>query len=178
MRADRDTPVVTTERLVLRGHRVDDFEDYAALRSDPEVVRYLGGKPSTPSESWSRILNSVGHWTLMGYGFWAIEERSSGRYVGEAGLADFKRDIEPGFEGAPEAGWVLAPWSHGRGYATEAARAVLAWGEKNIGMTRCVCMIEPEHGASLRVADKCGFRPFAETEFKGAPVILLERVSS
>jgi RimJ/RimL family protein N-acetyltransferase len=52
----------------------------------------------------------------------------------------------------------------------------LAWGEAAIGLERCVCMIAPEHAASLRVAEKCGFRQFAEAEFKGSPVLLLERL--
>jgi len=172
-----DIPVLTTERLILRGHRVEDFDELARLRADPRVARHIGGKTLTPAESWSRLLGAAGHWTLMGYGFWVVEERASGRLVGEVGLADFKRDIEPGFGGAPEAGWVLAPWSHGKGYATEAAEAALAWAEKNLGMARCVCMIDVDHPASRRVAEKCGFTLFAETEFKGDPVILLERVT-
>ncbi|MGD1877927.1 MAG: GNAT family N-acetyltransferase [Kiloniellaceae bacterium] len=176
MTTRHDVPVLTTERLVLRGHTADDFTDYAALRADPEVVRYITGKPSTPSESWSRLQSSAGHWALLGFGFWAVEERASGRFVGEGGLGDFKRDIEPGFDGAPEAGWVLAPWSHGKGYATEAVKAALAWGEQSLAMTRCVCMIDPVHAASLRVAEKCGFTPFAETTFKESPVVLLERL--
>ncbi len=177
MSAGRDVPVLTTERLVLRGHRKDDFEDCAALWGDPAVVRYISGKASTSSESWARLLNYAGHWALLGFGFWAVEERGSGRYVGEVGLADFKRDIEPGFEGTPEAGWVLAPWSHGKGYATEAVEAALTWGGKELGMTRCICMIDPAHKASQRVAEKCGFKVFAETTFKGSPVLLLERVT-
>ena len=168
-------PVVTTERLVLRGYTANDFEPLRALWGSPEVTRYITGQPSTASESWMRLLNSAGHWTLLGFGFWLVEERTSGRFVGQVGLADFKRDIEPGFDGAPEAGWVLAPWCHGRGYATEAVQAALAWGEANIAMTRCICMIAPQHAASLRVAEKCGFRRFADAEFKGSPVTLLER---
>jgi RimJ/RimL family protein N-acetyltransferase len=170
-------PVLTTERLILRGHRLGDFQDYAALRGDPEVARYIGGKTRTPAESWSRLLHSAGHWSLLGFGFWMVEERSSGRFVGEVGFADFKRDLGPDFDGAPEAGWVLAPWAHGKGYATEAAGAALAWGEREKGMTRFVCMIDRDHEGSLRVAEKCGFRIFAETEFQGDPVILLERVA-
>jgi RimJ/RimL family protein N-acetyltransferase len=174
--ARRDIPVLTTERLVLRGYARDDFDAIATLWADPDVVRHISGQVSAPSESWMRLLNSAGHWALLGFGYWLVEERASGRFVGQVGLADFKRDIQPDFGGAPEAGWVLAPWSHGRGYATEAVKAALAWGEAERAMTRCVCMISPDHPASLRVAEKCGFTPFAETEFKCAPVVLLERL--
>jgi len=176
--AASQVPVVTTARLVLRGYTAGDFESLRALWGSAEVTRYITGQPSTASESWMRLLNSAGHWALLGFGFWLVEERASGRFVGQVGLADLKRDIEPGFDGAPEAGWVLDPWCHGRGYATEAVKAALAWGEANIAMSRCVCMISPDHAASLRVAAKCGFTRFAETTFKDSPVVLLERSRS
>jgi len=168
-------PVLTTARLRLRGHRRDDFDALAALWGDPETVRHITGKPSTPTESWSRLMTYAGHWALMGFGFWAVEEIASGRYLGDIGLADFKRGLGPRFDGTPEAGWVLSPACHGKGYATEAVKAVLAWGEVNMALLRCVCMISPDHAASLRVAEKCGFTPFAHTTFKDSPVTLLER---
>lgn len=177
MTAHALVPLLKTDRLLLRAHRSDDFDALAALWGDPEVVRHISAKPSTPTESWSRLMTYAGHWALMGFGFWAVEEIASGRYLGDIGLADFKRGLGPRFDGTPEAGWVLGPGCHGKGYATEAAKAVLAWGEANLAMTRCVCMISPDHAASLRVAEKCGFTPFAEAEFKGSPVVLLERVT-
>jgi RimJ/RimL family protein N-acetyltransferase len=172
----RDVPVLTTERLRLRGHRRDDFDALAALWGEPEAVRHITGNPSTPAESWARLTNYAGHWALQGFGFWLVEEIRSGRYLGDVGIADFKRGLGPRFDGTPESGWVLAPWCHGKGYATEAVRAALAWGEAAIGLERCVCMIAPDHAASLRVAEKCGFRQFGEAEFKGSPVMLLERL--
>lgn len=170
-------PVLTTERLILRANTAEDFDDCAALWGDPQVVRHISGVPSTPMESWMRLQRYAGHWALMGYGFWAVEERESGRYVGEVGLAQFKRGVGTRFDTAPEAGWVLAPWSHGKGYATEAVTAALAWSEATIAMTRCVCMIAPDHKGSLRVAEKCGFTPFTETTFMDSPVVLLERLT-
>jgi RimJ/RimL family protein N-acetyltransferase len=176
MNVTRDVPVLTTERLRLRGHGRDDFPSTAALWAEPDAVRFITGKISTPAESWARLLNYAGHWALMGFGYWLVEERDSGRFVGEVGLADFKRGLGADFDGTPEAGWVLSPDCHGKGYATEAVTAALAWGEQSIAMTRCVCMIAPDHAASLRVAEKCGFTPFAEAAFKSSPVVLLERL--
>src|SRR5690606_7603589 len=100
-------PVLETERLRLRGHAMPDFESVAAMWGDPEVVRFISGKPSTREESWARMLRYPGHWSLLGYGFWLIEEKESGRFVGEGGFADFMRAIEPPFD-APEQGWALA----------------------------------------------------------------------
>jgi RimJ/RimL family protein N-acetyltransferase len=165
------TPILETERLVQRGHRAEDLDDCVALWSDPDVTRFIGGKPSTREEVWARLLRYVGHWSIAGYGFWQIRERATGRFVGEAGLADFKRDLP--FDGAPEAGWVLAPWSHGKGYATEAMTAVLAWADPT--HPRTVCIIDPDNAASLRVAARCGYRELARPIYKGAEIIAFER---
>jgi RimJ/RimL family protein N-acetyltransferase len=164
-----------TARLTLRPHRLEDFEDSAALWADPLVTRFIGGRPFTREESWARLLRYAGHWGLLDFGYWVIREAATGRFVGEAGFADFRRDIRPGFEGAPEIGWVLAPWAHGLGFATEAARAILAWGEVRFGPVRTVCIIDPDHAASLRVAAKCGYREAARATYHGRELLLLER---
>jgi RimJ/RimL family protein N-acetyltransferase len=169
-------PVLETERLILRGNRLEDFPELAALWGDPAVVRHISGKPSTAEESWSRLLRYVGHWALMGYGFWAIEEKASGRYVGETGLAEFRRDFTPALD-TPEVGWVLASWAHGKGYATEAVKAACAWGERKFGKTPLACIIAPEHKASINVATKCGFREQARTTYKGGETIVFRRDS-
>jgi RimJ/RimL family protein N-acetyltransferase len=159
---------------VLRGHRADDLDQAVALWSDPRVVRFIGGRPLTREHVWARLLRYLGHWSVMGYGFWAACERTTGRFVGEVGLADFKREIAVGFDGAPEAGWVLAPWSHGQGLATEAMAAVHGWAEA-AGHARTVCLIDHDNTASLRVAAKSGYRELARTPYKGADVFVLER---
>lgn len=168
-------PVLATDRLLLRGHRRDDFENCCALWGDPAVVRHISGRPASATETWGRLLKYAGLWSLLGYGYWAVEERETGRFVGDVGLADFHRDIEPGFGGAPEAGWVLATWAHGKGYATEAMTAVLAWADEHLTAPRVVCMIDPANPASLRVAEKCGFTRFADTRYLDSPVVLMER---
>lgn len=168
-------PRVQTERLVLRGHRLDDFEACCAMWGDAEVARYIGGKAFAREEVWMRLLRYVGHWALLGYGFWVLEEKASGRFVGEVGLGDFMRELDPPLGREPEAGWVLASWAHRRGFATEAVRAVLAWADANLGAPRTVCLISPENAPSLRVAEKCGYREFRRAIYKGKPTILLER---
>lgn len=170
-------PVLRTERLTLRGHTAADYKHTQALWGDLRVTRYISGRASTPAESWARLLNYAGHWALLGFGYWLVEENESGRFVGEVGLADFKRDIKPSFEGAPEAGWVLAPSAHGKGYATEAVRAVLAWGEDTLSMQRAVCILDPQNHASAKVAEKCGFTYFTETDFMGSQAVLMERLT-
>jgi RimJ/RimL family protein N-acetyltransferase len=166
-----------TERLVLRVPTLDDFEESAAMWSNETVVRHIGGRPFTREESWQRLLRHVGHWQLLGFGFWVAREKTSGTYVGEVGLGDFRRDMKPGLGDSPEVGWVLAPPAHGKGYATEAAQAALGWMDHQHKPARLVCMVEPENAASLHVASKCGFHEFARSTFKNSAVVLLERIS-
>lgn len=168
-------PVLTTERLILRGHRLDDFAASSALWSDPDVTRFIGGRIFTQEEIWARLIRYVGHWVLLGFGYWAVTDKETGRFLGEVGFADFKRDIEPSFDGMPEIGWVLAPHAHGKGYATEAVRAALAWGDKHFETSRTVCIIAPDNTPSIRVAEKCGYRKFQETTYKDQPTLMFVR---
>lgn len=172
-----DIPAIDTERLTLRGSRREDFEEAFQMWGDPRVTRYIGGRPSTREEVWSRLLRYVGHWAVMGYGFWVVREKSTGRFVGEVGLADFRRETEPSFDGAKEAGWALSPWAHGQGFATEAVSAALRWVDGRFGPERVVCIINPGNEASLKLARKCGFREFARGSYKGEPTLMFERVA-
>jgi RimJ/RimL family protein N-acetyltransferase len=168
-------PVLETERLRLRAHRAEDHVDCTAIWSNPEVTRHIGGRPFTAEEVWKRLLQYVGLWTLLGYGYWAVEEKSTGRYIGDIGFADFKRDMQPSLEGMLEFGWVLAPQAHGNGYASEAVTAVMAWAEKQQPALRSVCIIDPENLASIRVAEKVGFTRWQETTYHGSPTIVFSR---
>lgn len=169
-------PLLETERLRLRGHRVEDLEASLALWTDPAVTRFIGsGKAFTREEVWARLVRYVGHWSLMGYGYWAVEEKETGAFVGEVGFADFQRVIEPALDGMPEMGWVLAPQVHGKGYATEAVRGALDWGDAHFGATPTVCLIDPENRPSLRVAEKCGFVARERAAYKDKTVLLFRR---
>jgi RimJ/RimL family protein N-acetyltransferase len=168
-----DPPRLLTERLVLEGHTADDFEPLAAAWADPEVVRHISGKPSSRGDSWSRLLSYRGLWPVLGYGYWAVRERASGRYVGDVGFADFHRELEPPIRGWPEAGWVLASWAHGRGYATEALTAACRWLD---GSQPCaVCILASQNVASIRVAEKAGFTEEQPAIFRGEPCLLRTR---
>lgn len=143
--------------------------------ADPNVTRFIGGKPSPREDSWRRFTGFPGQWVLLGFGYWLIEERASGAYVGDGGFGDFKRDLTPYVFDAPEQGWALNPAMHGKGYATEAASAMIRWAEQHFGRTDFVCMISPENTPSFRVAEKLGYREFARTDYKGSPSVLLRR---
>jgi RimJ/RimL family protein N-acetyltransferase len=166
-------PILATDRLILRAHTAADFAGCCALWVDPEVTRFIGGRPSTPEEVWSRILRYVGHWQLLGYGYFVATDRQTGAVMGEFGLADFHRDITPALGDTPEAGWVLLPQHHGQGIAREALSAVLAWADQS--MPRTVCLIDPENTPSLKLAQKLGYTEYARSTYKDHASILLER---
>lgn len=167
--------VLATPRLTLRPHVPADFADSAALWGDPAVVEHIGGVPSSPAEVWTRLLGYAGSWTLLGFGYWCVRESATGRFVGEAGLADFKRDLDPPLGDAPEAGWALSPWAHGRGYGREAVGAVLGWADAVLAAPRTVCLIAPENAASIRLAQAQGFSPYALARYREREVRLFER---
>jgi len=176
----REVPVIETERLRLRGHRREDFADCAAMWADSVVTRYIGGKPLSEEDAWTRTLRCLGHWAWLGFGYWVVEEKATGSFAGEMGFSDWKREIEPSLKGVPELGWVLATRVHGKGYATEAVRAAMAWGDANIrsaqpALAKMVCNIHPEHTRSIHVAEKCGFKQLQRTTYKGEPTILFAR---
>jgi RimJ/RimL family protein N-acetyltransferase len=170
-----EIPTVESERLIMRGHLVEDLDECADMWGDPDVTRYISGRPFSREDVWIKLQRHVGHWQLKGFGFWVVSDKASGRFVGEVGFADFKRDIVPPTEGTPEVGWVLAPSAHGKGLATEAARAALGWLEARFGALRTVCLISPANTPSIRVAQKCGYTEFARTTYKDQPTILMQR---
>ena len=143
--------------------------------ADPAVTRYIGGKPLTEEESWTKFIRYPGHWALMGFGYWAVEEKETGKFVGEIGFADFKREIEPSLKGVPEIGWVLVSEAQGKGYATEAVRAAVAWGDQHFGKVRTACIIHPENVASIRVAGKCGYGEPQKALCKGHETLMFVR---
>ena len=165
-----------TERTLMRPHRLADFDDTAEMWSEPSVVRYISnGRPSARRDSWSRLLRYIGHWSALDYGYWVVTDKRTGTFLGEVGFADFMRGIDPALAGVPEIGWVLHPDAHGRGLATETVAQALRWGDAHLPSDRTFCIVDPDHAASLRVAEKNGYRAFLSTMFQDNPVLLLER---
>jgi len=162
-----------TDRLILRPHALADFPELLAMWTDPAVTRHiLRGARVTEGDVWFRLLRYVGHWTLQGYGFFLVRERATNTFVGEVGLMDFRREMDPPLA-APECGWVLAASAHGKGYATEAVGALLAWADTKFPLTTCI--IDPDNVASLKVAAKVGFAVVRDAELAGDPVGVYER---
>jgi RimJ/RimL family protein N-acetyltransferase len=163
-----------TERLVLDLHGIEHFEPLSQMWGDAAVVHHIG-QPSTTQEAWMRLLRYRGLWPLLGYGYWALTEKASGRFVGDLGFADFHRAVEPPIRGIPEAGWVLVSWAHGQGFASEGLAAALGWLDRQGTHESSVCLIAPENGPSLRLARRFGFRDERAVSFLGHDTLLLRR---
>jgi RimJ/RimL family protein N-acetyltransferase len=146
--------------------------------SDPDVVRHMGGTPLGAEDVWRRLLSYAGMWTMLGCGYWLIEETASGQFLGEAGLTEFRRGLGPRFDGPPESGWTLAPPAQGHGYAFEAMSAILGWSERELAARRTVCLIAPENAPSLRLAARLGYREFERADYRGKPSVLLDRAAA
>ncbi len=142
---------LATERLLLRMFRQDDFEAYAAICADPEVMRYLGdGKALSRWDAWRQMAMILGHWPLRGYGLWAVEERATGALIGRVGF--FEPEGWPGFE----LGWMLRRASWGRGYAIEGARRALAHAFTEMDRRHVISLIRSANQPSIRVAARLG----------------------
>lgn len=168
------TPILHTERLILRPHAIGDYRACRALWGDADVVRHIGGAVQDAQAVWFRILRYAGMWSMLGYGMWVIEERESGTFLGEAGLLSAERGLAE-LEAVPEAGWVLGPQAWGRGIATEAMQAILDWADAALGAPSIRCIIDPDNDGSIKVAEKLGFVPLIDTLYGGKPTRVFDR---
>ena len=144
---------------------------------DAVVMRHLGGQALSREDAWRKLLGGHAFWSLIGYGYWAVERRSDGLMIGQIGFADFKRDIKPGIEHIPEMGWLFAREAFGQGYATEAVLAALAWADEALGVDEIVAIIDSDNASSIRVAEKAGFDAREDATYRGEPILLFRRRS-
>ena len=152
-------PTLETPRLLLRGWRPDDFGPYAAMLADDSTARFITpqGRGLSEAEAWNDMAWLVGHWQILGYGMFVVEERSTGAFLGRVG--PLRPPRWPGFEMA----WSLAPRARGKGYATEAASAAMSWSFATFPLDRIVSVIDPRNAASRRVAERLGQRRTGES---------------
>jgi RimJ/RimL family protein N-acetyltransferase len=159
-------PTISTSRLTLRPFEESDLDAWAEIVADEETTEYIGGVQSR-EDAWRSIALYLGHWSLRGFGQWAVEVRGSGRFIGRAGL------WYP--EGWPEleVGWTLSRDAWGEGYATEAGEASISWGFSTLGLERIGAVIGVENARSRAVAIRLGMSLDYETElYTGDSVVV------
>ncbi|HEU4876760.1 MAG TPA: GNAT family N-acetyltransferase [Sphingomicrobium sp.] len=171
----RSAPLLETERVRLRPFRRDDLDAMAEMLGDATVALYLGGVPATREESWRKLMMAVGQWPLLGLGYWAVETKTDGRFVGQIGFGIFERDISAAFAELPEMGWIFSPAVHGQGIALEAGRAALDWLEATRGPTASWAIISPGNVASLKLAERLGFARLPDALYHDEPIAVVHR---
>ena len=172
--------MIETKRLLLRPHRIEDFEKYVPLwTSVAPIERSIPGLVLLRTEDiWARLLRLIGHWTVFGFGPFVVVDRPSGDIVGEVGFAHFRRGNGPDFDNAPEAMWRIHSDHRGKGIAAEAVEQAVGWFDGRQAVIRTVCMIAPTNTGSLSIAAAQGFRQFSEVVYRDNTMLLFERVRS
>ena len=141
-------PTLETERLILRPARLEDIPHEQAFYQTDRAA-FVGGQMH-PTLVWRAIAASMGHWTLRGYGPFAVEEKATGIYCGHVG---------PWFpEGwpEPEISWTIMEAAEGRGIAYEAALTSRAWAYETLGWTTAISLIDPDNTRSIALAERLG----------------------
>jgi len=164
-------PTLETERLVMRGWRESDFEPFAAIYTDPEQARFIGGV-HTRDDAWRRMAAYLGHWVLRGFGHWVLEDKASGGFVGWSGLW-----CPEGFP-EREISWTLMPVMRGRGLAQEAARRARAYAYETLGWDSAISLINRDNAASIRVAERLGATFESVTRFRGSDCAIYRHPSA
>jgi RimJ/RimL family protein N-acetyltransferase len=141
-------PELVTERLRLRMPRLEDFEHRAAFYASDRSVHEDG--PVSRAEAWRIWASEVGQWPLLGYGPFSVEGRRDGAYLGEVGI------YHPVGFPEPELGWFVLPEAEGKGYAAEAARAVMGWVRAQFGWNHVISIIAPGNDRSIALALRLG----------------------
>ncbi len=165
---------LSTERLILRRWREADRDPFAALNADPDVMGYFPVR-LTRTES-DQLLDSIeAGFDQRGYGLWALELRTTGEFIGFTGL-----DI-PSFEAyftpAVEVGWRLTRSAWGQGYATEAARASLAYGFEEADLEEVVSFTSAANLRSRAVMERIGMTHDPADDFDHPDLEAADRLS-
>jgi RimJ/RimL family protein N-acetyltransferase len=163
-------PVLHTHRLRLRPFGDADLPGFIDIYANPVTAHFLGGL-CNDEDAWRRMATMVGHVALRGYGPWALEEQATGVFVGYCG------PWNPHGWPEREIAWALRSEFHGRGYATEAARAALAFAYENLRWDTAVSCIVLDNFASIRVAERLGAVRERTTQNRGFQIAIYRHVS-
>jgi RimJ/RimL family protein N-acetyltransferase len=156
--------ILETERLLLRPPRAEDLDEFVALYSDPEVMRFLGGV-RTREQTAERLAYMIRHWDGFGFGIRVLLDRRDVAFVGRCGIS-YAHAL-----GDAELAYTLARRSWGQGLATEAARVTLEDAFSRLGLPRVVAYAEPDNTASRRVLLKLGMTPDGTAAINGRPAL-------
>ncbi|OED37794.1 hypothetical protein AB833_22465 [Chromatiales bacterium (ex Bugula neritina AB1)] len=140
---------IETARLKLRQWKNDDIDAYARYFADEKDSKYFGGSKNS-DDAWRHVAMIIGHWHLKGFGYWAVDEKESGDFVGCVGL--WKSLNWPELE----LGYWIAREKQRRGYAKEAAEACITYAREVMKAESLVSYIDPNNQPSIGLAGVLG----------------------
>jgi RimJ/RimL family protein N-acetyltransferase len=162
---------ILTPRLRLRPLREDDLEGLRDIYTDPRVGEWIG--PHSDADVLDTLRFQIAHQAEHGWSLWAVEERETGRLLGDCGLQPLEckgPEVELGYD--------LHPDTWGRGIATEAARASVEAAFRDFGLDRLIAVVKPHHAASRRVLEKAGLTLAGERQAYRERMLLYEATAS
>jgi RimJ/RimL family protein N-acetyltransferase len=154
--------MIETQRLRLRRIEPGDVEEFVALHADPEVTEFV--RPLDRAAAEERLRKDEDEWRQRGHGIFAITDLATGAFLGRTGPKYWPQFDET------EVGWILKRSAWGRGYATEAARACIAWAFEHLDVPYLTAMINPANVRSVHVAKRLGLSPTRDDVLLGDPV--------
>lgn len=156
---------LVTDRLLLRQFGEPDVESFLSLTADPEVMEFVG-VPLDATSTWRLVASYLGHWSMRGYGYWAVVEKKSNEFIGRIGVQNPKD--WPGIE----LGWMIRRSHWGRGLAHEAAQSTIAAVREDLVPRSLISLIRPANHKSIRLAERLGGREKERIDIGGVPLLV------
>jgi RimJ/RimL family protein N-acetyltransferase len=165
------TPVLSSERIILRGWQDSDFHPYTTLVSDPVMMRFIGGGAMSYKEARKEFDGMREQWIDRKIGIFVIADKTSDELLGFTGL------FESPLIDEPELSWSLSAKNHGKGYASEAAILARNWAFREHNIGPLMSLVHPNNISSKRVAERLGASVESHSTWMGQPRLVYRHIT-
>ena len=165
------TPVLSSERIILRGWQNSDFHPYTTLVSDPVMMRFVGGGAMSYKEARKEFDGMREQWIDRKIGIFVIADKTSNELLGFTGL------FESPLLDEPELSWSLSAKNHGKGYASEAAILARNWAFREHNIGPLMSLVHPNNISSKRVAERLGASVESHSTWMGQPRLVYRHIT-
>lgn len=165
------TPVLSSERIILRGWQNSDFHPYTTLVSDPVMMRFVGGGAMSYKKARKEFDGMREQWIDRKIGIFVIADKTSDELLGFTGL------FESPLIDEPELSWSLSAKNHGKGYASEAAVLARNWAFREHNIGPLMSLVHPDNISSKRVAERLGASVESHSTWMGQPRLVYRHIT-
>ncbi|MBC8411699.1 MAG: GNAT family N-acetyltransferase [Rhodobacteraceae bacterium] len=165
------TPVLSSERIILRGWQNSDFHPYTTLVSDPVMMRFVGGGAMSYKKARKEFDGMREQWIDRKIGIFVIADKTSNELLGFTGL------FESPLLDEPELSWSLSAKNHGKGYASEAAILARNWAFREHNIGPLMSLVHPNNISSKRVAERLGASVESHSTWMGQPRLVYRHIT-